>query len=548
MSSIHCHFSSPRWQEGTLSGDDGYVCGSAWLNGHRLSASGALKQLELAEGIEAWRKRMGDLNGFYALVRRRGNDMVAVVDRVRSIPLYYGVHAGDVYLSDDADWVRRQVDETQIHDEARADFELSGYVTGQDTLFHRVKQLRAGEALIVSDSDLGLTLFVERYFRFQYVRCQDDGISDRDDGRRLIRLEEVVEEACQQMVRMANGRQVVVPLSGGYDSRLIATLLARCGYPRVLTYAYGHRDNQEAKVSREVAQSLGLPWTFVEYSQEAWSQVADSEEYWRYQQWASGWSGIVNMQDWLAVKLLTEQGKVEPGSLFVPGHCCVTGFLPSSVFEAKRAGRLVEAGELTEALRQRHFTLNESAEGEALFRERVLPRLTQDYRLDETLDPDEFIRQFVLFGWQERQAKFIVNSVRCFEFFGHDWWMPLYDRDFMAFWQSVPLHWLECRSGYVTFVENLFAEVSGHSAPLGNAAQQSRRSLRARLTRLAAFRRGPGAHLKRLAKRLLPGLAQGNTLASTGRFPPEALERLRSQGYSHNGVAAQLFLERFSRS
>ncbi|MCC5881194.1 MAG: hypothetical protein JJU25_00960 [Halomonas sp.] len=492
------------------------------------------------DDVHDWRKRMGDLNGFYAIVRHTDNAMVAAVDRIRSIPLFYGVHAGNVFLSDDADWVRQQVGEEHIDEEARAEFELAGYVTGSDTLFRRVKQLRAGEALFVNDTDLGLKLSLERYFSFQYY-----GMSDRDDSRRLIRLEEIVDEACEQMIRVANGRTIVVPLSGGYDSRLIATLLARREYPRVLTYAYGHRDNHEAKVSREVAYSLGLPWTFVEYSQQAWSGVADSEEYWNYQQWASGWNSIANMQDWLAVKLLTEQGKVEPGSLFVPGHCCVTGFLLSSVFEAKRSGRLMEVGELSEAIRQRHFSLNVSAEGQALFQQRVHSRLAQDYSLDEALDPDEFIRQFVLFGWQERQAKFIVNSVRCFEFYGHDWWMPLYDHDFMTFWQSVPRHWLEQRSGYVTFVENLFAEVSGHKAPLGNAAHQSRQSLRARLSRLDVFRRGPGMRMKRMLKRVMPGLAQGNTLASTGRFPADTFERLRSEGYSHNGVAAQMFLERF---
>ncbi|MGR4068153.1 asparagine synthase-related protein [Billgrantia sp. C5P2] len=543
MSSIHCHFSSSRWQECELPDGRGHVCGSVWLDGQRLSPGSALKQLELADDIGAWRQHMGELNGFHALVRRTGNGMVAAVDRVRSIPLFYGMRGNECYLSDDADWVRQRTDETQVDDEATADFELAGYVTGRDTLFRRVKQLRAGEALIVGDSGQGLDLSLERYYRFDY-----HAVAERDDSRRLARLEEVLDAACDQLVKTANGRQIVVPLSGGYDSRLIATLLARCQYPRVLTYAYGYRDNHEAKVSREVARALGLPWTFIEYSQEAWSRVADSKEYWRYQRWSSGWNGIANMQDWLAVKLLTEQGKVEPGSLFVPGHCCVTGFVPPSVFEAKRAGQTMPPGELAEALRQRHFTLNASDEGDALFRERVLPRLALDYPLDEALEPDEFIRQFVLFGWQERQAKFIVNSVRSFEFFGHDWSMPLYDRDFMAFWQSVPNHWLESRSGYVSFVEELFAEVSGHQAPLGNAAQQSRQSLRARLSRLAAFRRGPGASVKRLAKRLMPGLARGNTLASTGRFPPEALERLRSQGYSHNGVAAQLFLERFCRS
>ncbi|MBW6391926.1 asparagine synthase-related protein [Billgrantia antri] len=540
MSSIHCHFSSSRWQMHELPDGRGHVCGSVWLDGQRLASEDALARLEPVEDHDIWQQRLAHLNGFYALVRQTTSGVVAAVDRVRSIPLFYGIQGNACYLSDDADWVRQRVGEVSVDDEAKADFELAGYVTGRDTLFRRVKQLRAGEALVVSDAESAVSLSLARYYRFQ-----DHVMPTQDDGLGQARLEEGVEAACQRLVEAANGRQIVVPLSGGYDSRLIATLLARCRYPRVLTYAYGYRDNQEAKVSREVARALGLPWTFVEYSQQAWGRVADSEPYWRYQQWASGWNGIANMQDWLAVKQLTEQGLVEPGSLFAPGHCCVTGFVPPDVFEARRAGRLMPAGELGEALRQRHFMLNTSEEGEALFAERVLPRLAMDYPLDVPLEPDEFIRWFVQFGWQERQAKFIVNSVRCFEFFGHDWWMPLYDRDFMYVWQSLPLHWLEGRAGYVDFVETLFAEVSGHRAPLGNAAQQSRRSLRARLSRLAALRRGPGAHLKRMVARLLPGLAQGNTLASTGRFPPEALERLRSQGYSHNGVAAQLFLERF---
>ncbi|WP_111411792.1 asparagine synthetase B family protein [Billgrantia lactosivorans] len=538
MSSIHCHFASSRWQECELLHGRGHVCGSVWLDAQRLSPARALQQLELSDDLDGWRRRMGALNGFHALVRHTRSGVVAVVDRVRSIPLFYGAHAGEVFVSDDADWVRQRVAEERIDDEARAEFELAGYVTGGDTLFRRVKQLRAGEALFIDASDGSLTL--ERYFRFGH-----QATAANDDDRRQASLEEALDAACERLVETANGRQIVVPLSGGYDSRLIATLLARCRYPRVLTYAYGYRDNQEARVSREVARALGLPWTFVEYSHQAWGRVAESQAYWRYQRWASGWTGIANMQDWLAVKLLTEQGKVEPGSLFAPGHCCVTGFVPPSVFETRRAGALMPAGELADALHRRHFTLNSSDAGEARFRERVLPRLARDYTLDEALAPEEFIRQFVQFGWQERQAKFIVNSVRCFEFFGHDWWMPLYDRDVMAAWQSVPLDWLQGRAGYVALVESLFAEVSGQRTPLGNAAQQSRHSLRARLSRLAAFRRGPGAHLKRLAKRLLPGLSRGNTLASTGRFPPETLERLRAQGYSHNGVAAQLFLERF---
>ncbi len=44
-----------------------------------------------------------------------------------------------------------------------------------------------------------------------------------------------------------------------------------------------------------------------------------------------------------------------------------------------------------------------------------------------------------MWAWQERQAKFITNSVRAYEYWGLDWWLPLWDAEYMAFWQHVPL-------------------------------------------------------------------------------------------------------------
>ncbi|MFY0990298.1 asparagine synthase-related protein [Halomonas sp. C05BenzN] len=538
---MHCHFTSPRWQASELPGGHGHLCGIAWRGAARLGPADLGELVDPAVDPGRWRARLADLNGFHALVRHDASALVAAVDRIRSIPLYYGVADGRLYLSDDADWVRRQVGEETMSEAACTDFALAGYVTGRDTLYRRVKQLLAGEALVARDTDTGLSISLERYYRFSHAE-----VPGRGDAERQAALGEVTEAAFRRLVEVADGRQIVVPLSGGHDSRLVATMLARLDYPRVLTYAYGHRGNREAEVSREVAARLGLAWTFVEYSETAWQAVAATRAYWDYQQWASGWHSIANMQDWLAVKRLTERGEVESGALFVPGHCCVTGFVPPALFAAERESRTLAAGELAEALRDRHFVLRQGEGSQACFHDQVLPRLAGSYPLDEALSADAFLQAFVLFGWQERQAKFIVNTVRSFEYFGHDWWMPLYDREFMAFWQHVPLRWLDGRQAYVAFVDREFAAVSGIDTPLGNAAQQSRRSLRARLTRLAAFRRGPGARVKRAVKRLVPGLARGNTLASGGRFPPETLERLRARGYSHNGVAAQLFLERFS--
>ena len=43
------------------------------------------------------------------------------------------------------------------------------------------------------------------------------------------------------------------------------------------------------------------------------------------------------------------------------------------------------------------------------------------------------------FNVQERQAKFIVNAVRVYEFFGYEWLIPLWDNALFEFWRHVPL-------------------------------------------------------------------------------------------------------------
>ena len=44
-----------------------------------------------------------------------------------------------------------------------------------------------------------------------------------------------------------------------------------------------------------------------------------------------------------------------------------------------------------------------------------------------------------IFNGYERQAKFIVNSVRVYEFFGYAWRIPLWDRELIDFFLKVPL-------------------------------------------------------------------------------------------------------------
>lgn len=74
-------------------------------------------------------------------------------------------------------------------------------------------------------------------------------------------LEQAYEESMSRLVGFLNGRQDVLPLSGGHDTRLIAYCLKNLpggGDDNIITYSYGKVNNEEYALSEKVAEALGI--------------------------------------------------------------------------------------------------------------------------------------------------------------------------------------------------------------------------------------------------------------------------------------------------
>ena len=112
---------------------------------------------------------------------------------------------------------------------------------------------------------------------------------------------------------------IVVPLSE-LDSRLIVLMLKRLGYDNVITFSYGRKDNQESNFSKELAESLGFHWEFIEYTNDKWHDWYSSEEWYEYSLMAGNLSSTPHLQDWPAIKELKEKQLVPDNCLIVPGH------------------------------------------------------------------------------------------------------------------------------------------------------------------------------------------------------------------------------------
>ena len=91
------------------------------------------------------------------------------------------------------------------------------------------------------------TTEVLRYCYYKYVPSRSSKPTDKEVLKE--ELERVTINIIDKVIRSANGRMIVVPLSGGYDSRVIASGLAHRGYRNVRCFSYGKKHNHESIIS-----------------------------------------------------------------------------------------------------------------------------------------------------------------------------------------------------------------------------------------------------------------------------------------------------------
>jgi asparagine synthase (glutamine-hydrolysing) len=398
---------------------------------------------------DPWRdiqSALRESNGFFSVAGvTRAGDVFAAADRVRSRPVFYANLGAEVIVGTDPYRLLSRLDSEgrgRRSPFAAAEFLLCGYVTGSDTLHPDLKQLRAGEVLIARRLSDGYDFGITRYFQYRSTADIDKNMSwESATGE----LNEMATVAVSRLIEYANGAPIVIPLSGGRDSRLIAIKLKELDYGDVYCYTYGSLDGLEARVSREVAKQLGHRWLFVPYSQDTWRNLRQNAQFARYQQRAHMLSSVAYIQDWPAAGDLRRY--FPSRAVFAPGHS--HDFLAGSHIPwSWSANRSVHGWpELERALLKKHFSLWPrialaqvfgEQEAESLWRSMALRR-RESLRDFDLTDLEGLVQAFEHWDWSERQAKFIVNSVRGYEDHGYDWWLPWWDNRAFEFWGRVPL-------------------------------------------------------------------------------------------------------------
>jgi len=221
----------------------------------------------------------------------------------------------------------------------------------------------------------------------------------------------------------------------------------------VICFTYGKKGNREAEISRQVAEALGYRWYFVECTKEKLYNSYHSRAIVVYKIYSSNLTSLPHTQDFLAIKELKEEGKIPENAIFVPGHQgLVAGSLMhrgilavSHVYGNYDLPDRYTRKRLQEDLVKNYYNLwswDNIAEITAIFNEKIQVSINE-----VTVDNvEEYANALEFFEFNERKSKYIINSVRAYEFFEYGWRLPLIDADLVNFFLHIPLS-LRIRNG-----------------------------------------------------------------------------------------------------
>ena len=402
-----------------------------------------LSHISCQSDLAKFLKKIDGCFSIIILIKNRNTAFIAS-DRIRSFPIFYFIHDRKIFICDHI-----EKNDTNFNKNSLSYFEFlhCRYVSGSETLIDKIYQIQAGECISLDEKGISSKKY------YSYIN-KNNTLNDLDFYKK--KLQYALEQTFLKLIESTKNRFLIIPLSGGLDSRLIASYLKKCGVNDVICYTYGLRKSKEVKISKNIANDLGYEWHFINYGEKKWKKWYTDPRMKEYQLFSGNFSSLPHIQDWPAVLELKEKKIIPDNSVFIPGHAA--DFVAGSHIPKKIDLILNKNFEsVIDLIINEHLILSDkiSQKRNEGFRLDIYRKLSKQINEISVKNLNDLVSSFEYWDWRERQSKFIANSCRVYEFWGYEWRMPFWDIEFINFWNDLPL---QLRLGKFFYKEFLLKE------------------------------------------------------------------------------------------
>lgn len=387
--------------------------------------------------------KINSANGIFTVIIQSTDFLMIANDTSRIFPLFYSFHNNLLYLSDDIISLKNKLKITELNEQSITEFSEAAHTLGKKTLLNDIFQTQSNEYLLFENDKLIKQSFFFSYSTKKinpspYINLKNEAI-------------QVFEESFNRLIISLNNRPVALPLSGGFDSRLIAVMLKKHNYKNVTCFTFGKKNNFETHNSKKTADALNYKWIFIEYSKELVAGFIDTDIFKEYLHYAGKYSSMPFLQEYFAVKYLKENNLIAENSIFIPGH---SGDLLGGSQFIKVIPENLKSSKIPSLILKKKFFYNSiSDSGKQKIKKTIKTSL-----LSFNSDYQQYIPYSVFedYDIKEKLSKFIFNSTSIFNFFGFEQRFPYWDKKMLHFFKTVPFKYKKMKLLYDDILKNYY--------------------------------------------------------------------------------------------
>jgi len=408
---------------------------------------------------------LASIDGHFALIVQKDDLTFIAVDKIRSIPLFFINIKNDFFIDcDPKNLVNLNKFDKKIDENAKLEIAMSGFTIGNKMIYKNLHSLKAGEAV----------LFKENNYEYLHYYKYFGEIVNKNFNEYLEELSEVTLNIFKKMLNQIGKRQIIIPLSAGNDSRLVASILKYLGATNVKCYSYGAAGNFEAKIAKIIAHKLGYEWKFIPLTHKSEKKYYASNDYKKYLDYSETYCSVPYFQSLSTIKYLKDLNWIDNDAVFINGNSgdFISGGHISSKIEDNNeiddTNTKSRKENILNQLIEKHFSLwgyLKTEENINQIKKNLWNEITKG--CDDLLSQDKDHLLYEYSEFIDRQSKYVITGQRTYEYYGHHWRLPLWDVDYLFFWQKVPLDYKLKQKLYIEMLKrNNYGNVWGEDIPI----------------------------------------------------------------------------------
>jgi len=411
-----------------------------WFSGYLtkgLTVSNLFDELALLSkdlNIEVLSEFVRNISGHFSMVVQFSDDSCFLaVDKICSIPIFYATDKNKYAVSNYAPFLKSFFDISDGDTELNSllEISMSGFTIGDKTIYRKINRLMAGEC-IFWDNGKRYSSFYYTYLPSRIIKCGYDELKSQ--------FAKVCLSTIKNLIDSVNGRQIVVPLSAGRDSRLIVSCLKELSYENVVCFSYGSLGNYEVSTSRKVSSELGYKWIYVQNTWREKRNFFKSRIYNLYVKEFESYASVPNVQDVYEVYSLKLKKVIDNDAVIVNGNSgdfISGGHIPKLLNLDEKF--LAKNSAIWDSFLEKHYSIWRKLRNN--LNDRIIIsglNKTISKRYGSKAKGD--MLTYAIFESMEcigRQSRLVANQQRAYEFIGHEWRLPLWSEGFLDFWEKV---------------------------------------------------------------------------------------------------------------